>query len=120
MIDRDCLVPHKWLQHWVDKIILPTCASYGLKVLWVKYCPSERKGLHFRIKLNPAISALLTLELQYLLSDDAKRVSLNRARMRAGFDDWNKLFEKEHFRLRTLYRHDQRPQIENTNTLDRC
>jgi hypothetical protein len=73
-------------------------------VLWVKYCLSERKDLHFYIKIESAINALLLLKLQFLLGDDAQRVSLNRARVRAGFKDWNKLFEKEGTKLRTLYR----------------
>ena len=75
-----------------------------MAVQWVKYCLSERKALHIRIKINPAISALLTLELQFLLGDDAQRVSLNRGRMRAGFDDWNKLFEREGARHRIIYK----------------
>jgi len=102
-IDKDCMVPRKWLLDYVYKIVLPTCTLYGLTVLWVKYCPSERKGLHIYIKINPGVSAVLALELQYLLGDDGQRVSLNRARMRAGFDDWNKLFEPPGRRLRTLY-----------------
>jgi hypothetical protein len=102
-IDKDCMVPRKWLLDYIHKIVLPTCGLYGITVLWVKCCPSERKGLHIYIRITPAVSAVLALELQYLLGDDCQRVSLNRARMRAGFDEWNKLFEPPDQRLRTLY-----------------
>ena len=103
-IDKDCIVTRKWLLEWVRRIVLPTCSFYGVTVLWMRYCPSERKGLHFYIKIDPPIGAMLLLKLQFLLGDDAQRVSLNRARVRAGFKDWNKLFEKEGTKLRTLYR----------------
>jgi hypothetical protein len=102
-IDRDCIVPCKWLLDYVYKVVLPTCTLYELTVLWVKYRPSEKKGFHVYIKIAPPVSAVLALELQYLLGDDGQRVSLNRARMRAGFNDWNKLFEPPSRRLRTLY-----------------
>ena len=103
-VDKDCMVPRKWLLDYVHKIVLPTCGLCGITVLWVKCCPSERKGLHIYIKITPTVSAVLALELQYLLGDDGQRVSLNRARMRAGFDDWNKLFERTGTVLRTIYR----------------
>jgi hypothetical protein len=110
-IDKDCIVPRNWLLDWVQRIALPTCSFYDVTVLWVKYCPSERKGLHFYLKIDPPISSLLLLELQFLLGDDAQRVSLNRARIRAGFNDWNKLFEKENTRLKTLYRSPEFSQV---------
>jgi hypothetical protein len=110
-IDKDCIVPRKWLLEWVQRIVLPTFLFYRTTVVWVKSCPSERKGLHFYIKIDRPTSPLLVLELQFLLGDDAQRVSMNRARMRAGFEDWNKLFENEHTRLKTLYRSPEFSQV---------
>lgn len=104
MIDKDCMIPRKWLLDYVRQIILPTCRLYETTVLWVKYCPSEKKGLHIYIRIRPALPAVLALKLQFLLGDDCERFSRNRARMRAGFDYWNKLFEKENVKLEILYR----------------
>lgn len=66
-------------------------------------CLSQRKGYHVYIHVAPPVPAELAWRLQYHLGDDAKRVSLNRARLRAGFDKWNKLFEGIHPRFTTIY-----------------
>ena len=54
------------------------------------------------IYLARPIPAELAWRLQYHL-DDAKRVSLNRTRLRAGFDEWDKLFEGIRPRYSTIY-----------------
>ncbi len=108
-VDKDCVVPRKWLLDYVNKVILPLCAFYEITVRSIKYCPSRLKGFHLYIDITPAISAVLALELQLLMGDDAQRVSLCRARMRAGYDEWNKLFEEPYCKLRTIYRHKSGP-----------
>jgi hypothetical protein len=102
-VDKDCIVPHEWLLEYVLRIVLPTCGFYGITVLWVKYCPSEKKGIHIYIRITPPVGAVLALKLLYLLGDDGQRVSLNRARMWAGLDDWSKLFETANPKFRTIY-----------------
>jgi hypothetical protein len=119
-IDKDCVVPSKWLQDYVHAVIVSVCHAHGVKVLSVKYNLSRTKGFHLRIHITPSVHANLANRLQFLLGDDAERVSKNRARIRVGLPNWNKLFEKEHVRLRTIYRHDEMVQIESTNTPDRC
>ncbi len=119
-IDKDCVVSSKWLQDYLHTVIILVCQAHGLKVLSVKYNLSQRKGFHLRIHITPSVHPNLANRLQFLLGDDAERVSKNRARIRVGLPNWNKLFEKEHVRFRTLYRHDEGPQVESTNTLDRC
>jgi hypothetical protein len=113
-VDKDCVVPRKWLLDYVHRVILPLCVSHKITSLSIKYCPSKRKGFHLYINITPAISAVLALELQFLMGDDAQRVSLCRARMRAGYDEWNKHFEEPHCRLRTLYRTSQLLQQQKT------
>jgi hypothetical protein len=67
-------------------------------------CRSKRKGYHFYISINPPVEANVANQLQWLLGDDDLRVDRNRARIQAGFDRWNKLFERLDARLRTIYR----------------
>ncbi|MGA2627601.1 MAG: hypothetical protein ABSF63_11185 [Candidatus Bathyarchaeia archaeon] len=119
MIDKDCVVSSKWLQDYVRTVIIPVCQDHGVKVLFVKYNLSRRKGFHLRIRITPSVHPKVANRLQFLLGDDAERVSKNRARIRVGLPNWNKLFEKEHVSLRTLYRRDERPPVESTNTFDR-
>ncbi len=85
-------------------MIIPTCRAFGVEVLSVATCPSQRKGFHVYAEIEPPIHAELAWRLQFLLGDDCRRVSLNRARWRAGFSDWNKLFERIGPRLRTVYK----------------
>lgn len=81
------------MQEWVRVVVIPTCEIYGVTVLSVATCPSSRKGFHVYIDISPPVHAVLAWRLQFLLGDDCKRVSLNRARWKAGFSEWNKLFE---------------------------
>ena len=99
MVDKDCIVSSKWLQDYVRSVIIPVCRSHGEKVVSVKYNLSQRKGFHLRIHITPSVNAELANRLQFLLGDDAERVSKNRARIRVGLPNWNKLFEKEHVKL---------------------
>ena len=103
MIDRDCVVPPSLMREWVRIVVIPTCKTLGVMVQSVVTCPSARKGYHVYIYPAQPVPAQLAWRLQYHLGDDAKRVSLNRARMKAGFDEWNKLFEGIHPRFRTIY-----------------
>ena len=103
-IDKDCVVSSKWLQDYVRTVIIPVCQAHEVKVLSVKYNLSRSKGFHLRIHITPSVHANLANRLQFLLGDDAERVSKNRARIRVGLPNWNKLFEKEHVRFRTIYR----------------
>jgi hypothetical protein len=119
-IDKDCVVSSKWLRDYVHTVIIPVCQAHGVKVLSIEYNLSRTKGFHLRIHITPSVHANLALRLQFLLGDDAKRVSKNRARIRVGLPNWNKLHEEEHVRYQTIYRHDESVRIESTNTLDRC
>jgi hypothetical protein len=101
-IDKDCHVSPELNLEYV-RTILQTCRKYELKVLWVKSSRS-RHGMHFYIKIKPALEPHVANNLQYLLGDDAKRVAFNRARIESGSDEWNKLFERANARLTTVYR----------------
>jgi hypothetical protein len=101
-IDKDCHVSPELNLEYV-RTILQTCRKYELKVLWVKSSRS-RHGMHFYIKIKPALEHHVANNLQYLLGDDAKRVAFNRARIESGSDEWNKLFERVNARLTTVYR----------------
>jgi hypothetical protein len=105
-IDKDLIVSRSLLQDWVRLIAIPTCKAHGVIVQSVDTCSSQRKGFHVYVVIAPPIHAELAWRLQFLLGDDCKRVSLNRARWRAGFSDWNKLFEGTHPRLTQIYQRD--------------
>ena len=101
-IDKDCFVDPSLNMEYV-RTILHTCREYQLKVLWVKSSRS-RHGIHFYVKIKPAVKAHVANGLQYLIGDDAKRVAFNRARIESGVAEWNKLFEQANARLTTVYR----------------
>jgi hypothetical protein len=103
-IDKDLIVSRSLLQDWVRLIVIPTCKAHGVIVQSVDTCSSQHKGFHVYVAIAPPIHAELAWRLQFLLGDDCSRVSLNRARLGAGFSDWNKLFEKIHPMLRTVYK----------------
>jgi len=84
-IDKDCHVSPELNLEYV-RTILQTCRKYELKVLWVKSSRS-RHGMHFYIKIKPALEPHVANNLQYLLGDDAKRVAFNRARIESGSDE---------------------------------
>jgi hypothetical protein len=102
-IDKDCVVGRDLLQDWVRLVVIPACRAYGVTVISVATCPSQRKGFHVYATITHPVRAESAWHLQFLLGDDCKRVSLNRARWRAGFSDWNKLFEGISPKLRTVY-----------------
>jgi hypothetical protein len=102
MIDKDCVVTRSLMHDWV-RMAIAACKTYGVTVQSVITNPSLRKGFHIRLAITPPIYAELAWRLQFLLGDDAKRCSLNRARMNAGFDEWNKLFEGIRPRLTRIY-----------------
>jgi hypothetical protein len=102
-IDKDCVISSDLMQDWIRLVVIPTCTAYGVTVLSVATCPSPRKGFHVYAEISPPIHAELAWRLQFLLGDDCRRVSLNRARLRAGFSAWNKLFEGINPRVRTVH-----------------
>lgn len=101
-IDKDCFVDPELNMEYV-RTILHTCRKYELKVLWVKSSRS-RHGMHFYIRIKPAVEAHMANNLQYLLGDDTKRVAFNRARIESRVAEWNKLFEKPNVKPSTVYR----------------
>ena len=105
-IDKDCFVDKDWILDYLDVITI-TCALFGVTVEYVGMCRSKSKGLHFYITINPDIDAKLANRLQFLLGDDARRVDFNRARIGSRLQEWNKLFEVEGRRLRTIYRNSE-------------
>jgi len=102
-IDKDCIISRGLLRDWVRLVVIPACHAYGVNVTSVDICPSQRKGFHVYIQIRPAVHAELAWRLQFLLGDDSRRVSLNRARWRAGLNGWNKLFEAENMRTTNIY-----------------
>ena len=102
-IDKDCTISRDLMQDWIRLVIIPTCRAYGVTVLSVAVCPSPRKGFHVYLEVAPPVHAELAWRLQFLLGDDCRRVSLNRARWRAGFSGWNKLFEEAEAKLTSIY-----------------
>jgi len=103
-IDKDCFVDRDWLVDYM-RLIVRTCQLHGVTVLFVKMCRSRKKGFHLYIEITPAIEPELANRLQWLLGDDSARVDFNRARIRSGLNEWNKLFEEPRRRLRTIYKH---------------
>ena len=102
-IDKDVVVDPEWITDYT-KLAITTCRQHGVEVVNIKMCPSRRKGIHFYIRITPAIKSELAIRLQFLLGDDCQRVDFNRARIEVGFKEWNKLFEDPGIRLRTIYR----------------
>lgn len=97
MISRDLL------QDWIRLVLIPTCRAYDVTVLSVITFPSPRKGFHAYVEIIPPIHAETAWRLQFLVGDDCQRVSLNRARLRAGFGGWNKLFEEPNVKPTTVF-----------------
>ena len=102
-VDQDCFVDQEWLEDYVEHV-KAVSERFGVSVKTIQMCESKRKGLHFYIIIRPPIEATLANKLQYLLGDDALRVDFNRARIDAGFPEWNKLFEEPGRQLRIIYR----------------
>ena len=91
-IDKDLVVSKRWHHDWKRFVVEPVCEHFGVKVLSMKVTPSVKKGFHVRIFLNRKLRATRLNEIEYLLGDDCQRVSLNRARIKAGLRDWDLLF----------------------------
>ena len=91
MIDIDLDAGKSWLKQYRRNVAL-VLRSYGLRLTAIRITRSRRKGYHARIYLNKPVPAQTANMLQWLLGDDAPRVDFNRARINAGFDEWNKLF----------------------------
>lgn len=102
-VDIDCVVSRDWLQNWIRIVVIPTCKAFGVTVVSVAVGPSQHKGYHAYIDITPSVHPELANQLQFLVGDDRHRVSLNRARMRAGLDQWNKLFEDPNIKLTVIY-----------------
>lgn len=101
-IDKDCFINKAWIKEYV-KWIIRICKSHGIGILDIRMCLSKMKGLHFYIRISPAIDPVLANMLQFLLGDDSRRVAFNKARIDSGLQEWNKLFEKPGIKLRTIY-----------------
>jgi len=106
-IDKDTFVDGDWLEDYM-RLIVRTCRWHGVTVVSVKMCRSRKKGFHLYIEITPAIESELANRLQWLLGDDCQRVDFNRARIRSGLNEWDKLFEEPGRRLRTIYKHTDR------------
>jgi hypothetical protein len=100
-IDKDCHV-HKLLEQEYVRQSIEILSKHNVRVLWIK-ASRTGKGSHYYIRIHPPAEATKANCLQYLLGDDAKRVSLNRARINSGLEDWNLLFESVGRILRILY-----------------
>jgi hypothetical protein len=101
-VDKDCFVDPKLNRDYV-RTVIDICSKRGIWVQWIK-STLTRHGRHFYIKIDPPVKALMTNDLQYLLGDDPRRVAFNKARIKSGLPEWNKLFERIGAVLRTIYR----------------
>jgi len=101
-IDKDLHVDQPWVRDYV-RVIKTICKQNGVRVISIRMCRSTRKGEHYYIDIRPALPADSANRLQWLLGDDCLRVDYNRARIRSGYSDWNKLFERIGQRYTTLY-----------------
>jgi len=102
-IDKDCFVEQGWIRDYV-RMTIATCRLKGIDVMRIQMSRT-RKGFHFYIDVDPPVEAELANQLQWLLGDDCGRVDRNRARIRSGLREWNKLFEEAGTKLRTVYQH---------------
>jgi hypothetical protein len=100
-IDKDCHVDVALEKEYVRQSI-ETLSKHNLRVEWIK-ATRTWNGTHYYIQIDPPVEAHTANRLQYLLGDDAKRVSLNEARINTGLSEWNKLFEAVGRKLRTVY-----------------
>ena len=50
-IDKDCFVDKQWIEDYI-KLITSVCKKFGVTVQSIKMCNSQKKGLHFYIKIN--------------------------------------------------------------------
>ncbi|MGB6680715.1 MAG: hypothetical protein WBF08_05240 [Candidatus Bathyarchaeia archaeon] len=102
-IDKDLFISKDWLQAYAKTIVF-ICRLYDVKVDYSRVVNSERKGLHFYIKIKPKIDAEKAVFLQFLLGDDSQRVDYCRARVDSGLDEWNKLYWVVGRRFKTVYK----------------
>jgi hypothetical protein len=100
-IDKDCFVDPQLNRDYV-RTVIEICSKHGISVQWIK-STLTRHGRHFYIKIHRPVKALKTNDLQYLLGDDPKRVAFNKARIKSGLPEWNKLFERIRAPLTTIY-----------------
>ena len=101
--DKDCVVDRSWIEDYVA-LILWACGRFNVKVMSIAMCLSRRKGLHFYIRIQPAVPSVIANRIQWLIGDDCGRVDFNRARIEVGFKEWNKLFEEIGTKPRIIYR----------------
>jgi len=105
MIDKDLPmneVGPSLMQDWV-RMAVATCKIHGVTIQSIFTNPSKRKGFHIRVMISRPENPWLVWRLQYLLGDDSMRASMNRLRLKAGFDEGNKLFEDIRPRFTRIY-----------------
>lgn len=102
-LDCDCWVSKRLLDDWVRFVAIPVCQAHGFPILTIQLAPSEHKGFHFLVTLEGDPTSEVANALQFLLGDDRKRYSSNRARIRAGLKEWNRLWEPPHQKWQTIY-----------------
>jgi hypothetical protein len=106
-IDKDCDLERDWLLDYI-RTVLAIARMKQIRIVRIRICRSRRKGHHFYIDVKTPIPAKLANELQFLMGDDSQRVSYNNARIQSGLNEWSKLFERPHVRLRTIYHQNKR------------
>lgn len=100
-IDKDCHVDPELEREYIQDVVA-ILSKRHIRTMTVKVTRTWH-GAHYYIEIDPSVDAHSANCLQYLLGDDAKRVSLNEARINAGLTEWNKLFEAPSTRLHTLW-----------------
>jgi hypothetical protein len=101
-IDNDCHINQSWILDYVTAV-RTVCKAHGIKVVSIQMSRTN-KGQHYYVGIEPPVTADRANRLQWLLRDDSRRVDYNRARIRSGYSDWNKLFEDVGRRFSVLYR----------------
>ena len=102
MIDLDIVVDSYWLEVYRQLVRL-VLSHFGLVPNTIRITPSKNRGYHVRVYLSKPVPAYMANLLQWSLLDDHGRVDFNRARINAGYDGWNKMFEPAEWHLRRHY-----------------
>lgn len=103
-IDKDLMIDEDWLEHWIKLVIRPVAKRFGARVRRVQVHDSLHKGFHTIVTLDRLLPPNVENELQFLMGDDSVRVSLNRARIASGLQEWNKLWAEPDWHFETVYK----------------
>lgn len=76
--------------------IFAVCKAFGFRANRVdEQVSASGKGYHVEVQVTEVLSDEDVLFLQWCLGDDSTRCRLNYARVKAGVENWNKLFVRK-------------------------